>query len=239
MKKVISFIASGFRKDKIWLRRTKPAKRDYQVMVMIDDSSSMGEAGPLALASLATIANALHKLEVGDICVASFAERIRILHEFGQPFSDSAGADIFGHFHFEAGSTRLANSLESTVPVFEQAREGSRGSGKATLQLCFVVSDARIDSDNRDNLHSLVRRMTEANILVVLIIIDKNADAKDSIFNTRTVSFTPTGIVTNNYLDNFPFNYYLAIQNLERLPEVLAEALKQWFELVRIQLDDR
>lgn len=31
MRRVIPYIASGFRKDKIWLRRTKPAKRDYQV----------------------------------------------------------------------------------------------------------------------------------------------------------------------------------------------------------------
>lgn len=32
MRRVIPYIASGFRKDKIWLRRTKPAKRDYQVL---------------------------------------------------------------------------------------------------------------------------------------------------------------------------------------------------------------
>ena len=31
MKKVIPYIASGFKKDKIWLRRTKPSKRQYQV----------------------------------------------------------------------------------------------------------------------------------------------------------------------------------------------------------------
>jgi midasin len=59
MRRVINYIASGFRKDKIWLRRTKPAKRDYQIMLMIDNSSSMGEAGPVALSSLATISNAL------------------------------------------------------------------------------------------------------------------------------------------------------------------------------------
>ena len=34
MRRVIPYIASGFRKDKIWLRRTKPAKRDYQVGVV-------------------------------------------------------------------------------------------------------------------------------------------------------------------------------------------------------------
>lgn len=34
MRRVIPYIASGFRKDKIWLRRTKPAKRDYQVCLL-------------------------------------------------------------------------------------------------------------------------------------------------------------------------------------------------------------
>ena len=77
MRKVISYVASGFRKDKIWLRRTKPAKREYQVMIMIDDSKSMGEAGPLALSSLATISSALTKLEVGDLAVVGFADQVR------------------------------------------------------------------------------------------------------------------------------------------------------------------
>lgn len=41
MRKVIPYIASQFRKDKIWLRRTKPSKREYQICLAIDDSSSM------------------------------------------------------------------------------------------------------------------------------------------------------------------------------------------------------
>lgn len=41
MRKVIPYIASQFRKDKIWLRRTKPSKRHYQICLAIDDSSSM------------------------------------------------------------------------------------------------------------------------------------------------------------------------------------------------------
>ena len=41
MRKVIPYIASQFRKDKIWLRRTKPSKRQYQIMLAIDDSRSM------------------------------------------------------------------------------------------------------------------------------------------------------------------------------------------------------
>ena len=51
MKKVIAYVASQFRKDKIWLRRTKPSARQYQVLLAIDDSASMtkNNAGPMAL----------------------------------------------------------------------------------------------------------------------------------------------------------------------------------------------
>ena len=58
MRRVIPYIASGFRKDKIWLRRTKPSKRQYEILVGIDDSATMREngAGAGALAALATLA---------------------------------------------------------------------------------------------------------------------------------------------------------------------------------------
>lgn len=44
MRKVIPYIASNFRKDKIWLRRTKPHSRDYQVLLALDDSESIALA---------------------------------------------------------------------------------------------------------------------------------------------------------------------------------------------------
>ena len=43
MRKVIPYIASQFRKDKIWLRRTKKSRRQYQILLAVDDSSSMGD----------------------------------------------------------------------------------------------------------------------------------------------------------------------------------------------------
>lgn len=41
MRRVIPYIASQFRKDKIWLRRTRPSKRQYQIIMAVDNSSSM------------------------------------------------------------------------------------------------------------------------------------------------------------------------------------------------------
>ena len=35
MRKIIPYIASGFRKDRIWLRRTKPSAREYQVILLL------------------------------------------------------------------------------------------------------------------------------------------------------------------------------------------------------------
>mmetsp|Transcript_100511 Transcript_100511/g.197302 ORF Transcript_100511/g.197302 Transcript_100511/m.197302 type:complete len:1236 (-) Transcript_100511:73-3780(-) len=239
MRKVIPYVASGFRKDKIWLRRAKPAKRAYQVMIMIDDSMSMGAAGPLALSSLATIANALTRLEIGELSIASFATEVNVLHKFGTPFTEESGAKVVSQFKFQASSTLLSASLSAVLPVFTQARSGAQstaaGANATVLQICFVISDARIDSDNREKLENTVRTLSEQHILVVLVIIDCNDDPKDSIFNTKSVSFVNNKVVTKSYFDDFPFPYYVALQKVEALPDVLSDALKQWFELVRLQ----
>lgn len=75
---VIPFIASQYRKDKIWLRRSKPSKRDYHVMVCIDDSKSMSDnhAGSMALQAMLLICKAMSRLELGDIGVTSFGEKV-------------------------------------------------------------------------------------------------------------------------------------------------------------------
>uniref|UniRef100_A0A914ZRU9 Midasin n=1 Tax=Parascaris univalens TaxID=6257 RepID=A0A914ZRU9_PARUN len=41
MRRLIAYIASDYRKDRIWLRRTKKAQRNYQILVAVDDSASM------------------------------------------------------------------------------------------------------------------------------------------------------------------------------------------------------
>lgn len=41
MRRLIAYIASDYRKDRIWLRRTKKAQRNYQILIAVDDSASM------------------------------------------------------------------------------------------------------------------------------------------------------------------------------------------------------
>ena len=43
MRRIIPYIASNFQNDRIWLKRNKPSKRDYQILLAVDDSASMKE----------------------------------------------------------------------------------------------------------------------------------------------------------------------------------------------------
>jgi midasin len=95
---VIPYIASHFRRDKIWLRRTKPNKRNYQVVIAIDDSRSMseGKCGQVAIEALVTVCRAMSQLEVGQFAVASFGKKgnVRGLHDFDQIFNSEAGVKV-------------------------------------------------------------------------------------------------------------------------------------------------
>lgn len=94
MKKVISFIASHYRNDKIWLRRTLPSKRDYKILIAIDDTLSMKEQnlGFFSLEAMIALTEALHKLEVGKVAVSRIRDRMELIHGFEDAYnSERAG----------------------------------------------------------------------------------------------------------------------------------------------------
>jgi midasin len=111
MRRIVPYIASSFKRDKIWMRRSVPSKRRYQIMIALDDSRSMrddAEAPPssperprrtppaggkvdLALQTLALVAKALSILEAGSTCFLGFGERVTVAHPFGAPFAAGAG----------------------------------------------------------------------------------------------------------------------------------------------------
>jgi len=177
MKRVISFIASGYRKDKIGLRRTKPAKRNYRVLLAVDDSQSMQKenAGNMALTALATLANGMSQLEIGELSIASFVQEMRIIHPFSKPFTFDSGVDCVRNFTFVQKRTRTALCVESALSVLKE----SDGLGSSSsLNLVFMISDGRIERDSRSKLRKLIREMTECNILLVLIIVQGNVNNK-------------------------------------------------------------
>ena len=97
MRKVIAYIASDYRKDKIWLRRSKPSKRQYQIIIGVDDSFSMSDnrSKQMAFESLILLGKSLSIIESGALSVLSFGEDVRILHSFNEPFTDHTALKMF------------------------------------------------------------------------------------------------------------------------------------------------
>eukprot|EP00741_Cyanophora_paradoxa_P000351 tig00000403_g342.t1 len=267
MKKVIGYVASGFRQDKIWLRRTKPSKRQYQVLIAIDDSESMLDSGsgPMACEALALIAKAMAQLEVGDIGVASFGAAMRLLHPLGEPFTDSAGAKVISQFTFKQRRTDVAALLESAVGLLSGgAHAGPRQPGGAErVQLLFVVSDGRLEE--REAVRRWVREAMSRRIMVALLLLDAPAPLPAApapapapaqapgaqapaapaapasaagrpaggIAELQSVTFVGGKVAVVPYLEGYPFPYFVALRELRALPELLSDALRQWFELLQ------
>jgi midasin len=232
MKKVIPYIASQFKKDKIWLRRTQPNKRQYQVLVAVDDSRSMADnrAGAMALEALAMVAKALTQLEVGDVSVASFGETFELLHPFGTPFTWQSGVHVVSHFGFDQDGTNMVRLLETSVQMMALARAQQTSTGADCMQLMFILSDGRFGVRS-SSMRRWVHEAASRNLFLVFVIID-SASADDSILNLTSVSFVGGRVQRSAYLEDFVFPYYLVLRDTARLPALLADALRQWFELM-------
>ena len=143
MKKLIPYIASGYRKDKIWLRRTKPQKRNYQVMIAIDDSESMadGKTRSAAFEAIATLTTALALVEVGQIAVAKFGEDCHLIHKFDEPFTVNSGAKVLQQFNFDQPKTKIADLMKLST---EYLLMNKNLPGQTTQeQLLIIISDGR------------------------------------------------------------------------------------------------
>jgi midasin len=232
MKRVIGYIASGYRKDKIWLRRTKPAKRNYRVLLAVDDSESMAKsgAGEMALRAMATLAVGMNQLEIGEVGVASFGDEMRLVHPFHLPFTSESGVNAVQQFDFDQKRTRTALCVESAMAALDTSGDAS------SMQLVFMISDGRIERDSRTELKRLIREMFERNILLAMIVVEGKSSSdgsrKDSLVNMKEVTFEKGKPVVKRFIEDYPFPYYIILEDMAALPEVLGDALRQWFEML-------
>ncbi|KAG9189260.1 hypothetical protein G6011_06128 [Alternaria panax] len=255
LKRIIPYIASGYKRDKIWLRRSMPSKRSYQVMIALDNSGSMADSGAsgLALKTLTLVTRSLSMLGVGEVSVVGFGDEVNVAHDFDKPFTSEAGVRVFEQFGFDAKKTNVRGLVDKSLELFKDARQkGSSSAGEDLWQLMLIVSDGLCD--DHAEIQRLVRKAQEERVMIVFIIIDSSAaaplvptpvpsdnpgaqlpapvkdQAKTSILDLQSAVFTPEGkIVRYKYMEQFPFSYYLVVRDVRELPGVLAGALRQWF----------
>jgi midasin len=95
-------------------------------------------------------------------------------------------------------------------------------------------------------LKQWLKRAEEQQIFVVFIVVDTQHSGS-SILKMPSVGRDLDGNITmgsyigmsfyvslqwSHELDSFPFPYYVILRNISNLPQVLADALRQWFEAV-------
>lgn len=239
MRKIIPFIASDYLKDKIWLRRNLAQKREYQVLLSIDDSKSMLESKNMLLAfkSLALVCSALDKLEVGQIGVMKFGKEIELLKGFeGDTIREEQGAKILERLQFQQKGTDVCAMLQDSYKVMMQAKENQSTSTSSQLwQLQIIISDGICQDHSR--LQTLLRRASEDRIMIVFVILD-SLQQNSSILTMNSVQYTTnptTGRPTlqmTRYLDTFPFEYFVVVRDVADLPHVLSTTLRQWAQKI-------
>jgi midasin len=239
IKRIIPYIASQYKRDKIWMRRSVPSKRNYQIMLAVDDSKSMGESGSgsLAFETLVMVSKSLSMLEVGQICVVGFGENVRVAHDFETPFSSDAGLKVFQNFGFDQPRTDVTKLIRESIEHFRTARAKANSSPTDLWQMELIISDGVCDSSEHEPIRRLLREAIEERIMMVFVIVDdvKNKKKGESVMDLKEAKFVKnemTGqseVKIERYLDTFPFQYYLVVSDVKELPGVLATLLRQWF----------
>lgn len=100
MKKIIGFIASNYRKDRIWLRRAEPTDRNYQILLAMDDTKSMEKVGHEALKGLMALSLALVKLNI-KLAISRIRDRMAVLTPFDQVLSEDSCPKVMDSFNFK------------------------------------------------------------------------------------------------------------------------------------------
>lgn len=253
MKKIIPYIASQFRKDKIWLRRTKPAQRDYKITIAIDDSKSMdhNNSRTMTMQAISLVSQALTLLESGRLSIVSFGEAPQIILNHHEQFD---GPKLVKSLSFNQNRTRIAELLD--FMRIACGEDGSSSSDNGIFEnLLLVLSDGRcIFGEGEKKVRNAIKLARMQRIFIVYIIIDNPENKvssttscevnvvlidfvrfcfQSSIFDIQEPRYSADGAVTMKpYLDSFPFPYYVIVRDLAQLPLVLSDAMRQWFEMV-------
>lgn len=149
MRRIIPYVASGYKKDKIWMRRSVAGKREYRILIGIDGSRSMGEAltsvpapptqtpgpfststtdrslrartaGEMALYTLALLSQSLSTLEIPQLAILSFGDQPTVHKPFDQPLTPQLGQGIVRRVNFREERTDVRRLLETSLEMFRR-----------------------------------------------------------------------------------------------------------------------
>nr|CAD2168896.1 unnamed protein product [Meloidogyne enterolobii] len=230
MRRLIAYIASDYRKDQIWMRRTKCAKRNYQVCIAVDNSQSMkhNHFTEITCNALCLIERALRQLEIGQLSICSFGSNVHMLSDFQSVEDPSLGLHILQTFKFNQQRTDISQLLESSITLFKSGRECSM---QIPEQMLIILGDGRdVLANGIADIKKHLEHLEHDRVTVLFLIMDI---AEQSITEVRIADFADGGCSFRPYMECFPFPLYALVRSANSLPSTIAEAIHQWFEYTR------
>ncbi|KAH7723679.1 midasin-like protein [Aphelenchoides avenae] len=231
MRRLVAYIASDYRKNRIWMRRTKKAQRNYQICLAVDDSASMKEnlMTEMTCEAVCLIERALRQLEVGELSICKFGKTVKVLSEFSKGFDESLGPRLLEDLSFEQDKTDLANLLGVMDEHFAQARDV-----KTSNQMLIILGDGRgVLADGLDRIRATLSRLMDRQVTVLYVIVDNQEKPITEMKVARFIEEPgqPGRVSLTPYMSQFPFPFYALIRSIASLPSTIAEAIRQWFEM--------
>ncbi|ETB59795.1 hypothetical protein YYC_03183 [Plasmodium yoelii 17X] len=242
IKKLVNYFASNFRNNKIWKRKTKLNKRDYNILIAIDNTKSMkiNNIQKMTLNAIFLVAKAFEKLNVGKIGICSFGESEQITsNNIVCPMVNSLNKQnflkILNHFNFNHDTQNsfdcaMLNALKICNYVFKNSY--TQNNSKNTLNhLMLIISDGRF---NKSSVRAEIFNSIKNNFIPILMIIDTQlSDNKaQSIFNLKQTFYKNNKLEIVPYLHDFPFPYFVVVNDINDIPSMTCDIIRQWFEVL-------
>jgi midasin len=146
-------------------------------------------------------------------------------------FSVSDGANLLSKFNFDDTKTAMLDLLRTSCAMF--ARTDSKSGSNPLSKLLIILSDGvGVMNEGKAKVLEMVREAKMQDVFVAFVIVEA-ADSTKSVLDIRVPVFDAAGGVSfESYMEHFPFPYYIILRDLQNLPFVLSDALRQWFELI-------
>ena len=100
----------------------------------------------LAYETIATLTNAFNYLEVGQLGLLKFGEKVNQLHDLQTHFNIDDGAKIISHIDFKDERTKIAEMLDLSIDIFSSSETRLQKSASSSVnisKLLFILSDGR------------------------------------------------------------------------------------------------
>ncbi|KAG2320522.1 hypothetical protein Bca52824_013735 [Brassica carinata] len=172
----------------------RPNKRDYQVVIAVDDSRSMSESGCgyFAIRALETLCREMSQLEMTSLAVESFGKKgsIKMLHDFGESFTTESGIKMISGLTFKQENLiedepifNLLRNMNEILENLASTRRQSVGSNPLQ-QLVLIIGDGKFHE--REKLKRSVRKFLQLKRMVVYLLLD---NAEQSVLDLKVCPY--------------------------------------------------